>query len=216
MIDVKNLTVSAGGVKILDNVSVKLRPGTVYGLICGDSERSAIFDALTGCVLPDAGEILVNGDDIFKKPKKAKAQIGYLPEKPPVFGDLTVGEYLAFIAEAKGTAGRRINQQVRKFTELCGLDGIRNRLCAGLTPDEALRAGLAQAMIGNPDTVFINADIGGMEHILAECGTAVVYCRSAEDANKFCGVILTVADGLLTASEAAPENSDAVCEEVEI
>ena len=111
MIEVRELTKVYGGKTAVDNVSFKIRNGRIYGLLGPNGAgKSTTMNIIAGCLSPTEGTVLVNGYDVCDQPIEAKRQIGYLPEQPPLFVDMTPKEYLTFVAEAKGVSDELIDK----------------------------------------------------------------------------------------------------------
>ena len=119
MIEVKNITKKYGNVTAVDNINFKIEEGEIIGLLGPNGAgKSTTMNMITGYIEPTEGEILVNGYDISKKPKKAKAQIGYMPEGVPLYSDLTVKEFVTYMAELKKVNRKERKEKVEKIKEI--------------------------------------------------------------------------------------------------
>ncbi|MBQ3507126.1 MAG: ABC transporter ATP-binding protein, partial [Clostridia bacterium] len=134
MIEVKGLTKKYGAHTAVDNVSFKIRNGRIYGLLGPNGAgKSTTMNIIAGCLSPTDGTVLINGYDICDQPIEAKRQIGYLPEQPPLFGDMTPLEYLCFVAEAKGVKDEVIDRQVKEAMTVTDLLPVKDRLIRNLS-----------------------------------------------------------------------------------
>ena len=134
MIEVKGLTKKYGAHTAVDNVSFKIRNGHIYGLLGPNGAgKSTTMNIIAGCLSPTDGTVLINGYDICDQPIEAKRQIGYLPEQPPLFGDMTPFEYLCFVAEAKGVKDDLIDRQVKEAMTVTDLIPMKDRLIRNLS-----------------------------------------------------------------------------------
>ena len=134
MIEVRNLTKKYGPNTAVDNISFDIQPGKIYGLLGPNGAgKSTTMNIITGCLSATEGSVKVCGYDIFEQPLEAKRCIGYLPEIPPLYTEMTPYEYLVFVAEAKGVEYDAIFRQVREVMELTELDGVKDRLIRNLS-----------------------------------------------------------------------------------
>ena len=164
MIEVKGLTKVYGNKTAVDNVSFKIRNGRIYGLLGSNGAgKSTTMNIITGCLSPTEGTVLINGYDICKQPIEAKRQIGYLPELPPLFTDMTPLEYLTFVAEAKGVSEDLVDRQVKEAMNLTDLVAVKDRLIRNLSKGYRQRVGIAQAFLGSPDIVILDEPTVGLD-----------------------------------------------------
>ena len=119
--------------------------------------------AITGYISSSAGRILLDGYDILKNPREVKRQIGYLPELPPLYMDMTVDEYLRFCCDIKGVARKYLTKHLNDICELTGLGDVRKRLIKNLSKGYKQRVGLAQALVGNPEVVILDEPTVGLD-----------------------------------------------------
>ena len=164
MIEVQNLTKVYGGKTAVEDVSFKIRNGRIYGLLGPNGAgKSTTMNIIAGCLSPTEGTVLINGYDVCDQPIEAKRQIGYLPEQPPLFTDMTPAEYLTFVAEAKGVSDELIDRQVKEAMSLTDLQSVKNRLIRNLSKGYRQRVGIAQAILGAPDIVILDEPTVGLD-----------------------------------------------------
>ena len=164
MIEVQNLTKVYGGKTAVEDVSFKIRNGRIYGLLGPNGAgKSTTMNIIAGCLSPTEGTVLINGYDVCDQPLEAKRQIGYLPEQPPLFTDMTPAEYLTFVAEAKGVSDEIIDRQVKEAMAVTDLVSVKNRLIRNLSKGYRQRVGIAQAILGAPDIVILDEPTVGLD-----------------------------------------------------
>ena len=150
-------------VNLLD---VQLNKGEVLGLLGPNGAgKSTTMQMLTGNLAPTSGEILINGIDLLDEPRKAKQHIGYLPEQPPVYRDLTVGEYLDYCARLRNVAAKERRTAVERASVRCGLEQVSKRLIGNLSKGYRQRVGIAQAILHNPAVVILDEPTVGLDPI---------------------------------------------------
>ena len=164
LIEVKGLTKVYGNKTAVENVSFKIRNGRIYGLLGPNGAgKSTTMNIIAGCLSPTEGTVLVNGYDVCDQPIEAKRQIGYLPEQPPLFTDMTPKEYLTFVAEAKGVSDELIDRQVKEAMTLTDILSVKDRLIKNLSKGFRQRVGIAQAILGSPDIVILDEPTVGLD-----------------------------------------------------
>ncbi|MFN3786154.1 MAG: ABC transporter ATP-binding protein [Thiothrix sp.] len=150
----------------VDNVTVTLHKGEVLGLLGPNGAgKSTTMQMLTGNLAPSAGEILINGVDLLEQPRHAKQHIGYLPEQPPVYRDLTVEEYLHYCARLRAVPHQQRAEAIERTCERCGLQAVRKRLIGNLSKGFRQRVGIAQAILHNPAVVILDEPTVGLDPI---------------------------------------------------
>ncbi|MCL2754557.1 MAG: ABC transporter ATP-binding protein, partial [Oscillospiraceae bacterium] len=156
MIQVKNLSKSYGSVKAVDKISFTAEPGQILGFLGPNGAgKSTTMNILTGYISSSGGNALIDGVDILEEPLEAKRKIGYLPEQPPLYGDMTVQEYLLFIYALKKAILPR-NSHLDEICELVKIEHVRGRLIRNLSKGYRQRVGLAQALVGNPPILILD------------------------------------------------------------
>lgn len=150
----------------VDKLDVHLHKGEVLGLLGPNGAgKSTTMQIITGNLAPSAGEIHINGVDLLDKPRRAKQQIGYLPEQPPVYRDLTVGEYLNYCARLRNVPASQRKESVEHASERCGLKDVGKRLIGNLSKGYQQRVGIAQAILHNPAVVVLDEPTVGLDPI---------------------------------------------------
>lgn len=150
----------------VNNLEVVLDKGEVLGLLGPNGAgKSTTMQMLTGNLAPSTGEIKINGIDLLDEPRKAKQQLGYLPEQPPVYRDLTVSEYLHYCARLRSVPAAQCRKAVDYASERCGLQAVNKRLIGNLSKGFRQRVGIAQAILHNPAVVILDEPTVGLDPI---------------------------------------------------
>ena len=217
MIEVQNLTKVYGGKTAVENVSFKIRNGRIYGLLGPNGAgKSTTMNIIAGCLSPTEGTVLINGYDICDQPTEAKRQIGYLPEQPPLFTDMTPAEYLTFVAEAKGVADDLIDRQVKEAMTVTDLLSVKDRLIRNLSKGFRQRVGIAQAMLGNPDIIILDEPTVGLDpqqlteiralvRKLGEKLTVIISSHSLSEISELCDHVIILSEGHVVADNSMAE-----------
>lgn len=212
MIEVKHLTKYYSETAAVCDLSFTVNDGRIYGFLGPNGAgKTTTMNMITGSLAPTSGEVLIDGLDIFKEPKAAKKSIGYLPEIPPLYPDLTVGEYLRFAAELKKTDRRSRSREISDVLNELGLLEVENRLIRNLSKGFRQRTGIAQALIGNPGTLILDEPTAGLDPkqiteiraLIRELGkkhTVLLSSHILSEVNEICDEILIISRGKLVAS----------------
>lgn len=164
MIEIQNVSRRYGSVQALSEVSLKVEKGRVLGLLGQNGAgKTTLLNLLTGYLAPTSGRVLIGGQDPLLQPQEAKRLLGYLPEQPPLYDEMTVREYLRFAAELKGVARCAIPAHVDEVMELTGLTDMRSRLLSHLSKGYRQRAGMAQALCGDPEVLVLDEPTVGLD-----------------------------------------------------
>ena len=164
MIEVQNLTKRYGRVTAVDDISFRVERGEILGFLGPNGAgKTTTMRILTGYMPATEGKAIVAGFDVFDQPIDAKRRTGYLPETPPLYPDMTVSEYLAFVAKIKGVPSADQKQRVRTVMERTRVADMANRLCSKLSKGYKQRVGLAQALIHNPDVLILDEPTAGLD-----------------------------------------------------
>ena len=164
MIELQNVTRRYGSVQALNGVSLKVEKGRVLGLLGQNGAgKTTLLNILTGYLAPTSGRVLIGGYDPLLEPQEAKRLLGYLPEHPPLYDEMTVREYLHFAALLKGVEKRAVAAHVDEVMELTGLADMRSRLLAHLSKGYRQRAGMAQALCGDPEVLVLDEPTVGLD-----------------------------------------------------
>ena len=164
MIEVQNLTKRYGRVTAVDDVTFRVERGEILGFLGPNGAgKTTTMRILTGFMPATEGKAIVAGFDVFDQPLEAKRRTGYLPETPPLYPDMTVKEYLDFVAKIKGVLSADRRQRVKTVMERVRIDDMANRLCSKLSKGYKQRVGLAQAIIHNPDVLILDEPTAGLD-----------------------------------------------------
>lgn len=163
-LSVQNLKRSFGKQTVIHDVSLQLNRGEVLGLLGHNGAgKSTTMQMLTGCLRPDSGSITICGIDLLRQPALAKAHIGYLPETPPLYKDMTVGDYLSFAARLHGLKAVAVPSALDLALQRCGLNAKRNKLIGTLSKGYQQRVGIAQAIIHQPSVIILDEPTVGLD-----------------------------------------------------
>jgi ABC-2 type transport system ATP-binding protein len=164
VIEVQNLTKRYGRVTAVDDISFRVERGEILGFLGPNGAgKTTTMRILTGYMPATEGKAFVAGFDVFEQPIDAKRRTGYLPETPPLYPDMTVLEYLAFVAKIKGVPPADQKQRVRAVMERTHVADMANRMCSKLSKGYKQRVGLAQALIHNPDVLILDEPTAGLD-----------------------------------------------------
>lgn len=164
MIEVNNLVKHYGAIRAVNGVSFKVKQGDILGFLGPNGAgKSTTMKMITGFITPTAGTALVNGHSVLQAPIEAKKCIGYLPESAPVYGEMTVVEFLGFIAEVRGFGGSTKIEKVDQVVKLCHLDSVRKQSIETLSKGYRQRVGFAQALIHNPPVLVLDEPTDGLD-----------------------------------------------------
>ncbi len=164
MIEIQNLTKRYGQIKAVNNLNFTVEKGEVLGFLGPNGAgKSTTMNIITGYIPSSEGTVKVNGYDIMESPKEVKKLTGYLPEQPPVYMDMTVKDYLNFVADLKLVDKKLKKNQLSDIMELVKIGDHRNRLIKNLSKGYKQRVGLAQALIGNPQVLVLDEPTVGLD-----------------------------------------------------
>lgn len=166
MIEAKSLSKNYKDIKALSGVSFSIKKGEILGLLGPNGAgKSTVMNILTGCISPQSGSAEINGIDILQNPIKAKKQIGYLPEQPPLYNDMTVEEYLSFIYDLKKIKAPLKKEHIKNICEEVKISEVKHRLIKNLSMGFKQRVGFAGALIGNPPVLILDEPTKGLDPI---------------------------------------------------
>ena len=164
MIEVENLSKRYGPTLAVSGVSFNVQKGEVLGFLGPNGAgKTTTMRVITGFFPPTSGNVRVAGYDVVDEPMEAKRRTGYLPETPPIYPDMTVVEYLAFVARIKGVSRRELKSRLDDIVEKCAVGAVRNRQIGKLSKGYRQRVGLAQALIHNPDVLVLDEPTAGLD-----------------------------------------------------
>lgn len=223
MIEVKNLVKRYGSHLAVDHLSFVVEKGQIYGFLGPNGAgKSTTMNIMTGYLGATEGEVLVNGHDMLKEPEEAKKLIGYLPEIPPLYTDMTVREYLAFAAELKKVKKAEIPVQVDQVMEMVKLEDVQHRLIRNLSKGYKQRVGLAQAVLGFPEIIILDEPTVGLDpkqiieirqliRELAKKHTVILSSHILAEVREVCDHVMIISKGKLVASD-TPDNLERLIE----
>lgn len=164
MIEVRNLTKKYGDHFAVQDISFSLEKGKIYGLLGPNGAgKSTTMNIMTGYIAATSGEVIIEGHDIFKETEEAKKHIGYLPEIPPLYMDMTVWEYLFTVADLKGVPKSERKSMIGDVMEKVMITNMKDRLIKNLSKGYKQRVGIAQTLIGNPDIIILDEPTVGLD-----------------------------------------------------
>ncbi len=164
MIEVQHLTKRYGRVTAVEDVSFRVERGEIFGFLGPNGAgKTTTMRILTGFIPATEGKAIVAGFDVFDQPIEAKRRTGYLPETPPLYPDMSVVEYLGFVAKVKGVPSAERRQRIAAVMERTRIDDVATRLCSKLSKGYRQRVGLAQAIIHNPDVLILDEPTAGLD-----------------------------------------------------
>ncbi len=213
MIEVTNLTKKYGKHIAVDHLSFRVEKGQIYGFLGPNGAgKSTTMNIMTGYLAATEGTVLINGHDIMKEPELAKKSIGYLPELPPLYMDMTVREYLQFVAELKKVPKKQRKLQVAEVMELTQITDMKERLIKNLSKGYRQRVGLAQAILGYPEVIILDEPMVGLDpkqiieirdliKSLSEKHTVILSSHILSEVSAVCDHIMIIAHGKLVASD---------------
>ena len=164
MIEVQHVTKRYGPIAAVDDVSFRVEPGQILGLLGPNGAgKTTTMRVLTGYIPPTDGKAIVAGFDVFEQPVQAKRRTGYLPEEPPLYPEMTVREYLTFVARINAIGSAQRRQRVDLAMERTSIGDVADRHCGKLSKGYRQRVGLAQAIIHNPDVLILDEPTAGLD-----------------------------------------------------
>lgn len=213
MIEVENLTKKYGSHVAVDNLSFRIERGMIYGFLGPNGAgKSTTMNMMTGYIAATSGTVKINGYDILKNPEQAKKSIGYLPELPPVYPDMTVYEYLRFVAELKKVKKNERQAQIEDVMKQTQIEDVKGRLIKNLSKGYKQRVGLAQAIIGYPEVIILDEPTVGLDpkqiieireliRELAKKHTIILSSHILSEVSAVCDHIMIISKGKLVASD---------------
>lgn len=217
MITVKNVCKKYGSFVAVDNISFEINDGEIIGLLGPNGAgKSTTMNMLTGFIEPTSGEILINGFNISKKSKKAKANIGYMPENVPLYKDLTVKEFINYMAELKYVKGKNKKNMVSDIMAKTNLADVQNKLIKNLSRGYKQRVSMAGALVGSPKILILDEPTVGLDpkqiteirdliKSLAKDHTIIISSHILSEISQMCEKVIILNKGKLIAID-TPEN----------
>lgn len=214
MIEINNLVKKYGDHVAVDDLSLTVESGKIYGFLGPNGAgKSTTMNIITGYLGATSGEVKINGHDIFKEPEEAKKSIGYLPEIPPLYVDMTVREYLDFVAELKKLEKSLCKRYVEEAMETTGITDVANRMIRNLSKGYRQRVGFAQAILGYPEIIILDEPTVGLDpkqiieireliKKLGEKHTVILSSHILTEISAVCDHVFIISKGKLVASDA--------------
>ena len=217
MIEVKNVTKKYGKVVAVNNISFKIEGGEIIGLLGPNGAgKSTTMNMITGFIEPTEGTIIVDGYDMAKKPQKAKREIGYMPEGVPLYMDMTVKEFVTYMAEIKKVEKKTRKEKVQKIIEQTGLKEVQGKLIKKLSRGYKQRVSMAGALVGEPKILILDEPTVGLDpkqiteirNLIKELGkthTVILSSHILSEVSQICQKVIIINKGKIVAID-TPEN----------
>jgi len=217
MIQVEHLTKKFGRIVAVDDISFKVKKGEIIGFLGPNGAgKTTTMNILTGCISATDGKTMIAGIDILDDPAKVKKMIGYLPEHPPLYGEMTSREYLRTVCDLKNIPKSERKEEIPLVMERVGITDISGRLIRNLSKGYRQRVGLAQAMIGRPPIMILDeptvgldpGQIIGIRNLINDLGkdhTVIISSHILSEVQAVCERVIIIAEGKIIASD-TPEN----------
>ena len=217
MIEVKNVTKKYGKAVAVEDISFTINEGEIVGLLGPNGAgKSTTMNILTGYIEQTAGEVTIEGYNTLKKPKKAKKQIGYMPEGVPLYTDLTVKEFVTYMAELKQVNKKERKEKVQKVIEQIGLKEVENKLTRNLSRGYKQRVSMAGALVGEPKILILDEPTVGLDpkqiteirNLIKELGkthTVILSSHILSEVSQICNKVIIINKGKIVAID-TPEN----------
>ena len=217
MIQVENITKKYGSFTAVENINFEIEEGEIVGFLGPNGAgKSTTMNMITGFIEPTSGKIIVDGYDISKKPRKAKRQIGYMPEGVPLYSDLTVKEFVTYMAELKGVPRKEKKEKVQKALQETGLTDVQNKLTRNLSRGYKQRVSMAGALVSNPKVIILDEPTVGLDPkqvteiraLIKELGkehTVILSSHILSEVSQICNRVIIINNGKIVAVD-TPEN----------
>ena len=217
MIEVKKVTKKYGNFTAVDNITFNVKDGEVVGLLGQNGAgKSTTMNMITGFIEPTEGTIIINGYDIMKKSLKAKKQIGYMPENVPLYPELTVKEFVSYMAELKLVVRKERKQEVENVIKETGLEEVKNKLIRNLSRGYKQRVSMAGALVGNPEVLILDEPTVGLDpkqiieirNLIKNLGkkhTVILSSHILSEISQICERVVILNKGKIVAID-TPEN----------
>ncbi len=217
MIQVENITKRYGNFTAVDGINFEIDEGEIVGFLGPNGAgKSTTMNMITGFIEPSEGRIIVDGYDISKKPKKAKKQIGYMPEGVPLYSDLTVKEFVSYMADLKGCTKKIKREEVNKVLSETGLIDVQNKLTKNLSRGYKQRVSMAGALVGDPKVIILDEPTVGLDpkqvteirSLIKELGkkhTVILSSHILSEVSQICNRVIIINKGKIIAID-TPEN----------
>ena len=213
MIEVKNVTKKYGSLKAVDNISFTVQDGEIVGLLGPNGAgKSTTMNMITGYIEQSEGNISINGFDTIKKAKKAKREIGYMPEGVPLYTDMTVKEFVTYMAELRKLKGKDKKAKVQEIIQKVGLQDMQKKLIDNLSRGQKQRVSLAGALIGEPKVLILDEPTVGLDpkqvteirSLIKELGknhTIILSSHILSEVSQICDKVVIINKGQIVAED---------------
>ena len=217
MIELKNVTKKYGNFVAVDDMSFKIEKGEIIGLLGPNGAgKSTTMNMITGFIEPTKGEIIVDGFDILKKPRKAKKQIGYMPENVPLYMELTVKEFIKYMADLKYVEKNERKEEIERVIKQTGLEEVQNKLIRNLSRGYKQRVSLAGCLVGHPQILILDEPTVGLDpkqiteirKLITELSkehTIILSSHILSEVSQICKKVIIINKGKIVAID-TPEN----------
>lgn len=217
MIEVKNVTKKYGKVVAVDNINFTINDGEIIGLLGPNGAgKSTTMNMITGYIEPTEGTIVIDGYDISKKPRKAKREIGYMPEGVPLYTDMTVKEFVTYMSEIKKVDRKTRKEKIEKIIEETGLKDVEKKLTRNLSRGYKQRVSMAGALVGEPKILILDEPTVGLDpkqiteirNLIKELGkthTVILSSHILSEVSQICQKVIIINKGKIIAVD-TPEN----------
>lgn len=217
MIQVENITKKYGSFTAVNNINFEIEEGEIVGFLGPNGAgKSTTMNMITGFIEPSEGRIIIDGYDISKKPKKAKKQIGYMPEGVPLYSDLTVKEFITYMAEIKKVDRKERKEKVETVLGKTGLTEVQNKLTKNLSRGYKQRVSMAGALVGDPKVIILDEPTVGLDPkqvteiraLIKELGkdhTVILSSHILSEVSQICNRVIIINKGEIVAID-TPEN----------
>ena len=213
MIEVKNLCKNYGAIPAVRDVNFTVEKGKVYGFLGPNGAgKSTTMNMITGCLAPTYGQVLVDGYDIYDEAVEAKKRIGYLPELPPLYTDMTPLEYLEFVGRAKKIGRDELYEKIEEVMKKTGILDVADRLIRNLSKGYRQRVGIAQAILGDPEYIILDEPTVGLDPLqiievrelivsLKEDHAVILSSHILQEISAVCDYVIMISRGKVVASD---------------
>ena len=213
MIEVKNVTKKYGNFIAVNNISFNIEKGEIVGLLGPNGAgKSTTMNIITGFIEQTEGEIVVGGYNILKNPKKAKKQIGYMPEGVPLYNELTVKEFINYMADLKQVAKKEKKEKIQKIIEQTHLQNVQNKLIKNLSRGYKQRVSMAGALVGDPEILILDEPTVGLDpkqiteirNLIKELGkthTIIISSHILSEISQICNKVIIINSGKIIAQD---------------
>lgn len=223
MIEVTNLVKRYGDHTAVDHLSFQIEKGKIYGFLGPNGAgKSTTMNMITGYIASTEGKVVIDGHDILEEPEEAKKCIGYLPEQPPLYFDMTVLEYMKFAADLKKIPRKERESMIEEVMDMVKITDMKNRLIKNLSKGYRQRVGLAQAILGYPEVIILDEPTVGLDpkqiieirsliKELKKKHTVILSSHILSEVSAVCDYVLIISHGRLVASD-TPDNLSRLAE----